>query len=118
MRTFVLALASALALGACATEGGAQSATVDRDCFFASQVSGYTVVDDHNVQVRAGTGLYVLTTLFNARQLDWSQAIALRSATGSICTGTTPGVDIIGGEPVRTYPVQSIARVPTPTEGS
>lgn len=110
---------SALSLAACATEnGGAPQDAASRDCFFASQVNGYEVIDDRTVQVRAGTQRYLLTTSFNARELDWTQAIAIRSTTGSICTGNGLGVEIIGGEPRRTYPIQSVTRAPDPPQGS
>ena len=45
-----------------------------------------------------------------------SQAIAIRSSTGWICTGNGLGVDIIGGEPQRRYPVSSITRKPDEPE--
>jgi len=116
MRTSFLALA-ALALSACATEGATEESAA-RDCFFASTVSGYSVIDNNAVEVRAGSDRYRLTTLFNARDLDWTQNIAIRSTTGSICTGNGNGVEIIGGEPRRTYPVSSIARAPEAVQGS
>ncbi len=114
----LLALAAALALASCATDSSDQTAADARDCFFANQVSGYDVVDERTVQVRAGSRRYLLTTLFNARDLDWTQAIAIRSTTSSICTGNGLGVEIIGGDPQRTYPVQAVARAPDPTPGS
>lgn len=117
MRTSFLALATALALSACATESVTAN-NAARDCFFASTISGYNVIDNNTVEVRAGSDRYRLTTLFNARDLDWTQNIAIRSTTGSICTGNGNGVEIIGGEPRRTYPVSSIARAPEPVQGS
>lgn len=119
MRKAFIALVGALALAACATDtGGSQPDTGARDCFFANQVSGYEVIDERTVQVRAGSRRYLLTTLFNARDLDWTQAIAIRSTTSSICTGNGLGVEIIGGDPQRTYPVQAVARAPDPVPGS
>lgn len=118
MRTSLLALAAAFALSACATEGGATQDTAARDCFFSSTISGYNVIDNNTVEVRAGAHRYRLTTLFNARDLDWTQDIAIRSATGSICVGSGNGVQIIGGQLRRTYPVQSIARAPEAPRGS
>lgn len=115
MRTIMLALAAAVSLSACATGQGASESASARDCFFAEQINGFEVVDDQSVQIRVGASdRYVLTTLFNTRDLDWSNSIALRSTTGSICTGGGVGVEIIGGDPRRTYPVQSIARAPEP----
>lgn len=118
MRTSFLALAAALALSACATEGAPAQNASARDCFFASTVNGYSVIDNNTVELRAGSDRYRLTTLFNARDLDWTHDIAIRSTTGSICTGSGTGVEIIGGDPRRTYPVQSIARAPETPQGS
>lgn len=118
MRMSFIAIAGALALSACATESAAPRDTAARDCFFSDTVSGYNVIDDRTVEIRAGNDRYRLTTLFNARDLDWTQSVALRSPTGSICTGNGNGVEIIGGQPRRTYPVQSIARAPEVVQGS
>ncbi len=118
MRTTFFVLAAALALSACATEGTATQDTAARDCFFSSTISGYSVIDDNTVEVRAGSDRYRLSTLWNARDLDWTQDIAIRSATGSICTGNGNGVEIIGGEPRRTYPISSITRAPERVQGS
>jgi hypothetical protein len=114
LRTTLLA-AACLALTACATqETQTAGATSGRDCFRNDDIFGYTIVDDHNVSVRAGARDYILTTTWNARDLDWSQAIALRSTQGWICTGNGLGVEIIGGRPPRRYPVSSITRAPEP----
>ena len=109
-------------LAACASPGadGTQSAN-SRDCFRSAQVSGYSVIDNNHIGLSVGASRqYVLTTLWNARDLDWTHAIAIRSATGRICTGDGLGVDLIGGDPSRTYPVSDIARVPddNPVQGS
>lgn len=120
MRTLILA-AAALALTACATQTTQTAETpTGRDCFRNDDVFGYNIVDDHSVRVRVGTRHYILTTNWNARDLDWSQAIALRSTNGWICTGNGLGVEIIGGRPPRTYPVNVIAREPEapPATGS
>jgi len=112
---------AALALSACATEPGAgQSAAARNDCFSSSQVRGYSVIDRNHVRISVGANdHYVLTTLWNANDLDWTQTIALRTSTGRICTGNGLGVDIIGGDPQRTYPITSIERAPeTPAQAS
>jgi len=112
---------TALALSACATDPGAsQTASLDRECFSSSQVRGYSVIDRNHVGISVGASdQYVLTTLWNAYDLDWTQAIALRTSTGRICTGNGLGVDIIGGDPQRTYPITSIERAPeTPAQAS
>ena len=110
-----LALAAIATLAACATPAGDQAATpaADRDCFNSDNVSGFTYIDENHIGLAVGANRkYVLTTMFNARDLDWSQAIAIRSTTNWICTGNGLGVDIIGGEPRRTYPINEIARAP------
>ncbi len=105
----------ALALSGCASAGAQQASAGDRDCFRSSQVRGYNVVDDRHVEIRVGASeRYILETGWNARDLDWSNHIALRSTTGSICTGNGLGVDIFGGEPRQRYTVVSIARAPEP----
>lgn len=108
-------IAAALALSACASTaaGDQTSSSGPRDCFFANTVNGYNIVDDHHIRVNVGASRsYILTTSWNARDLDWTQAIALRSSTGSICTGNGLGVEVIGGEPRRTYIISSIEREP------
>lgn len=109
-RMAILAFA-ALALAGCASSE-AQTAA-DRDCFRPDDVSGYTVIDDNHIGVSVGANRqYILTTLFNARDLDWTQAIAIRSSTSWICTGNGLGVSLVGGDFNRTYPVNGIARAP------
>lgn len=115
LRTSVFALA--LLAAGCATDGATQ--TGDRDCFMASQVNGYNVVDDHTVEIRVGANdRYILTTDWNARDLNWDTRIALRSSTGRICTGNGLGVDIFGGDPHRRYNIVGIARAPVPASAS
>ena len=113
MRRMGLILA-ALALSACATEPNAGQATAAaNDCFRSSQVRGYSVIDRNHVGISVGANdRYVLTTLWNAYDLDWTQTIAIRTTTGRICTGNGLGVEIIGGDPQRTYPITSIERAP------
>jgi hypothetical protein len=115
MKAIITSIIAATALAACATEPGTESAAAagDRDCFFADNVSGYSVIDDRNVRLSVGASRsYVFTTNWNTRDLDWTHAIAVRSTTGRICTGNGLGVDLIGGDPRRTYTVVSITREP------
>lgn len=115
-------LAAALALGACATEQAATEPSADRDCFNSNSVTGFSYIDENHIGVSVGANRrYILTTMFNARDLDWTQAIAIRSTTTWICTGNGLGVEIIGGEPRRTYPINGIERAPDeapPVQGS
>ncbi len=111
-------LATAFLTAACASEG-AQTASAapagDRDCFAASTVSGFNYIDNHHVRLSAGPNRdYILTTTWNARDLDWTQAIALRSSNNFICTGNGLGVEIVGGPNHQTYPITGIARAPEP----
>jgi hypothetical protein len=120
-----LALTAVVALAACATEPSDQASATppaDRDCFNADSVNGFSYVDENHIQLSVGANRkYILTTMFNARDLDWTQAIAVRSTSSWICTGNGLGVELIGGEPHRTYPVQEIVRAPDetpPVQGS
>lgn len=123
LRTGFLAAAAALVLSACATNETAQTEpSAGQDCFRADMVSGYTYVDENHVLVRVGASRrYTLTTMFNAHDLDWTEAIAIRSTTNWICTGNGLGVEIIGGRPSRTYPISGVERAPDeapPAQGS
>lgn len=114
MRTILAAILALWTLAACATgeTGSAQSAS-SNDCFRSEQVRGFSVIDNTHIGLSVGANRdYVLTTMWNARDLDWTQAIAIRSATGRICVGNGLGVELIGGEPRRTYPIVSIERAP------
>jgi hypothetical protein len=111
----------ALMLAACASADGeasadgANAAAGGRECFRSESVSGFSVVDRNTVEVRVGANRrYRLTTSWPTHDLDFSQRIAIRSATGQICTGSGLGVEIIGGDPQATYPIRSIARAPEP----
>ena len=111
----IFAAVTALALAACATpEDSVQQANVapaGRDCFISDNVSGYSYVDGRHINVTVGAGrIYVLTTMFNARDLDWTNAIAIRSSSHWICIGNGLGVEIIGGDPQRNYPITAIER--------
>ncbi|MGQ0532957.1 MAG: DUF6491 family protein [Caulobacteraceae bacterium] len=116
MKKLLTALSSLFALwtlAACATDESASQVASSNDCFRSADVNGYTVIDDRHVGLRVGANRnYVLTTSWNVRDLDWTQAIAVRTATGRICTGNGLGVELIGGDPQRTYPVVSIERAP------
>lgn len=119
LRPLILA-AAALTLAACSTTGEstqtASSAAPAQDCFRNDDIFGYGVIDDHNIEVRARGRYYIFTTNWNARDLDWTQSVAIRSSTGWICVGNGLGVDIIGGDPQRRFPVSSITRKPDEPE--
>jgi hypothetical protein len=121
MKSILTLLLCLWTLAACAsTEDGQQTAS-SRDCFRAEQVNGYGVIDNNHIRISVGANRhYILTTLWNSRDLDWTHAIAIRSSTGRICTGNGLGIQLIGGDPSRTYPVSEIARAPDdePVQGS
>lgn len=113
VRTALLAAAALLA--ACTTPAANDQAgpAAERDCFNAQSTNGFSYVDENHIDVRVGPNRkYRLTTMFNARDLDWTQAIAIRSTSSWICTGNGLGVEIIGGQPQRTYPIRAIERLP------
>jgi hypothetical protein len=112
--TEISALFALWTLAACAsTDSDATQVASNRDCFRSAQVNGYNVIDNNHIGLRVGASRnYVLTTMWNARDLDWTHAIAIRSSTGLICTGNGLGVELIGGDPRRTYPIVSIERAP------
>jgi hypothetical protein len=104
--------AAAAALAACATAPN-ETAASSNDCFRSAEIRGFSVIDRNHVRVSVGANRhYVLTTLWNTNNLDWTQAIAIRTATGRVCTGNGLGVELIGGEPRRTHPVTLVERAP------
>jgi|CXWL01.1.fsa_nt_gi hypothetical protein len=117
LRTAILA-GAALALGACASSTGAtaSSAGGDRDCFRALDVRGYSVVDDHRVKLRISPAReYILTIPQNSRDLDWTHAISVRSASNFVCVGDPSGVQLMGGDPPMPFQVTNIERAPIET---
>jgi len=109
-------LAGALALGACASansETASGSPGGSRDCFRSLDVRGYSVVDDHSVKLRISPAReYILTIPQNSRDLDWTHAISVRSASSFICVGDPSGVQLMGGDPPMPFQVTNIERVP------
>jgi hypothetical protein len=107
-------LLAALALAACATSpSGGQSAGASSDCFRTNDISGYNVIDRTHVRFSVGANRkYILTTAWNAYDLDWTTDIAVRTATGRVCTGNGLGFELIGGQPRRTFPIVSVEREP------
>jgi hypothetical protein len=112
-------LAAAVTLGVClsvpqtnASAAAPQSSS--RDCFNTRQITGYNIIDEHNVAVRVNAQRrYIFSTLWNARDLDWTFRIAVHSPTSWICTGDGLGIEVSGGHANRmTYPISSITRAP------
>lgn len=115
MSRISLLTSGAFMLAACASTEAQTASAGDRDCFRSESVNGFNVVDRTTIEIRVGASRrYLLTTNWPTANLDFAEHIALRSSTGSICTGSGVGVEIVGGEPITAYPIQSIARVPEP----
>jgi len=114
MRMILTAIFALWTLAACASSSSETQTASSSDCFRSEQARGFSVIDDTHIGLSVGANRdYILTTMWNARDLDWTQAIAIRSATGRICVGNGLGVELIGGEPRRNYPIVSIERAPS-----
>lgn len=113
----IAAAAALLALSACASansDTASLSRGSDRDCFRSLDVRGYSVVDDHRVKLRVSPQReYILTIPQNSRDLDWTHAISVRSASSFICVGDPSGVQLMGGDPPFPFQVTHIERAPT-----
>lgn len=112
----LIAAALLFALPACTTPSASSSPPGGRDCFLSREINGYSIVDDHHVQVSISPNrAYILGTTWNARDLNWGEHIALVSTpSGWICTGNGLGVEVIGGQPRQHYPITEITRAPPP----
>lgn len=118
LRTLLLTAAFAT-LAACAstTEAANTAMPTDRDCFYANAVNGFNSIDERHIRITVGANRhYILTTMSSARDLNWTETLALRSHTGWVCTGSNvPDVEIYGGRPVRHYFIDTVEREPEPT---
>ena len=121
LRIAVLAAAAA-ALASCATpEGAASRDGSARDCFRTVDVSGYSMEDDRRVRVRINPRReYLFTINQSVENLDWTNALSIRSTASFICVGNGLGVQLMGGNPEMPYNVTRIERAPqeTAVEGS
>ncbi len=108
------ALIAALALSACASTNTQTASAGDRDCFRSLDVRGYSLVDDHRVKLRISPAReYILTIPQQSRDLDWTHAISVRSASNFICVGDPSGVQLMGGDPPFPFQVIHVERAPT-----
>jgi len=113
--TFALSLA--LAPLASAKDGQASAnPPAGRDCFLASQINGWGVIDGRTLRVRINSQRqYALRTVGSARRIRWEWGIAVTSWSGWICTGDGVGVEIhVAGEMPRSWLVEDVARLPPP----
>lgn len=109
---FLYAAAAALALCGCTSPraGGAGDAW-PRDCFRTLDIDSYGVLDDRRVQVVVNPRRnYILTIRDETSRLDWATVIAVRAPVSFVCVGDGLGVELMGGDPPRRYPVISVER--------
>ncbi len=113
LRTLVTA-ATLMVLSACASATAPNhDSSASRDCFRTTDVRGFGVYDEHRVRVTVGASHhYLLTIAEDTRDIDWTQALAIRSPTSFICTGNGAGVDLYGGDIPRRYVVRAVERAP------
>lgn len=98
LRTIALAAASALAASCTPQAGGSSTAQApqgERDCFFLSQVDGYTHAGRNKIRVSTGPSkVYEFETLGSCLELDHAEAMGFDPAgAGTICRGMD--VDLI-----------------------
>jgi hypothetical protein len=113
-------LATAMLLAGCAASSDGYSeprlaGTGDReDCFFLSQVNGYTDAGRDRINVNVGPGrTYEFKTFGSCPQLDYSSAIGFdKRGPGTICRGMD--VDLIVPTSIgpQRCPVSMIRRLP------
>lgn len=118
---FVTAAAGAVLLTGCAMgyQGTDKSASAEpgedgRDCFFLSQVSGFTDAGNDRINVSVGPKrTYEFKTFGSCPQLDFAQAIGFdQKGPGTICRGMD--VDLIVPTSIgpQRCPVSMIRRLP------
>lgn len=121
LRKTTLALAAAGALGLPLTAAAATSdsapAKPQRACFWTSQINNFAAPDEKTVYVRVGVrDVFQLDMLGRCPDVDWNQAIAVRSRGSShICSGLD--AEIISPTPLgpQRCPVKSVRKL-TPEE--
>jgi hypothetical protein len=112
------AAGAAMLVASCASYGEpadtAQAPTSERDCFFLSQVSGYTYAGDNKINVSVGPGrTYEFETLGYCPDLDDAETLAFDpTGPGTICRGID--VDLIVPSTIgpRRCAVSMIRRLP------
>lgn len=96
LRIAAVALSGSM-LAACASSGEPRSAAASerRNCFWPSQVSGFTDAGDDQVYIHTGPGdVYLFDTFGTCPDLDFTEHLVLDSDTpGMICRGID--VDLI-----------------------
>lgn len=90
MAARMMAVGLALALTACASQTTTETASAPRQCFWGSQVTGFTPTAADRVVVHVGTReSWELTLSAGCPDVDWAMRIGIVSRGGDrICTGT------------------------------
>jgi hypothetical protein len=112
-------VAGALLLSACAQSGPApepQTASAEggRDCFFLSQVSGFSNARRDTIHVNVGPGRdYEFKTFGSCPELDSSEAIGFdQKGPGTICRGMDVDLIVPSSIGPQRCPVRMISRLP------
>jgi len=119
MRLASLFIATALLAGGCTT---AQSQTASaqpaaHDCFRNQEINGWSLIDPHTVRVQiTPRRAYALTVSPDARDLNFSETIAIRSRGSDwICTSDLNDVRISARDTIpREWWVTKVERLPPP----
>ncbi len=121
-RTLILAATASLLVGCAATDNAPAPVTADagsnRDCFFLSQVSGYSPAGRDMIRVSAGPGReYEFKTFGACPDIDYSNAIGFdQKGPGTICQGMDVDLIVPSSIGPRRCPVSMIRRIPPPPQ--
>lgn len=120
-RTLTLAAAAGLLAGCAAADSApapvAANDVSNRDCFFLSQVSGYSPAGRDTIRVSVGPGRdYEFKTFGSCPDIDYSNAIGFdKSGPGTICQGMDVDLIVPSSIGPNRCPVSMIRRIP-PTQ--
>ena len=118
-RSLVMAAAAALVAGCAAQDAtpegvAAAGGGADRDCFYLSQVNGFSPAGKDKIHVNVGPGRdYEFRTFGSCPEIDYSEMIAFdKKGPGTICRGMD--VDLIVPTSIgpQRCPVSMIRRLP------
>jgi hypothetical protein len=119
MMTYRLVVASVTAalLAGCAaqeTESVASAPAAERDCFFLSQVSGFSSAGRDRINVSVGPRrTYEFQTFGSCPDIDFAQAIAFdQNGPGTICRGIDVDLIVPSSIGPQRCPVKMIRRLP------
>jgi hypothetical protein len=100
-RTALALLLLPLLVGCSTPSPRADAQAPRRDCFLASNVTGFSDATQKNVNVSTGPNeLFQLEVFGTCNDLNWTEVIGLRATGGSpwICTGET--ADVVVPSPI------------------